>query len=137
MRRAGSRHRRGGLTPAGVALFAWRLRPQPVTGAPAYCIDRTRSLYTFSILGNDVPLVTKPVPEPSATHIATLDNVPARLRRRQVADRLADYYGPGKSFAIRLDGQGAPVPPAAITICLLYTSPSPRDQRGSRMPSSA
>ena len=26
---------------------------------------------------------------------------------------------------------------AAISICLLYTSPSPRDQRGSRMPSSA
>ena len=25
----------------------------------------------------------------------------------------------------------------AIVICLLYTSPSPRDQRGSRMPSSA
>ena len=24
-----------------------------------------------------------------------------------------------------------------ITACLLYTSPSPRDQRGSRMPSSA
>ena len=24
-----------------------------------------------------------------------------------------------------------------ILICLLYTSPSPRDQRGSRMPSSA
>ena len=24
-----------------------------------------------------------------------------------------------------------------ITLCLLYTSPSPRDQRGSRMPSSA
>ncbi|WP_258348691.1 hypothetical protein [Saccharopolyspora gregorii] len=116
VRRAGSRHRRGGLTPAGVALFAWRLRPHPVLGAPAYCIDRTRSLYTFSILGNDVPLVTKPVPEPSATHIATLDNVPARLRRRQVADRLADFYGPGKSFVIRLDGQDAPVPPAAITI---------------------
>ena len=26
---------------------------------------------------------------------------------------------------------------AAIKACLLYTSPSPRDQRGSRMPSSA
>ena len=25
----------------------------------------------------------------------------------------------------------------SLTICLLYTSPSPRDQRGSRMPSSA
>ena len=33
------------------------------------------------------------------------------------------------------------VPPPNVTgilhICLLYTSPSPRDQRGSRMPSSA
>ena len=27
--------------------------------------------------------------------------------------------------------------PNGIYICLLYTSPSPRDQRGSRMPSSA
>ena len=26
---------------------------------------------------------------------------------------------------------------ASFRICLLYTSPSPRDQRGSRMPSSA
>ena len=26
---------------------------------------------------------------------------------------------------------------AGVIICLLYTSPSPRDQRGSRMPSSA
>ena len=27
--------------------------------------------------------------------------------------------------------------PTRINTCLLYTSPSPRDQRGSRMPSSA
>ena len=27
--------------------------------------------------------------------------------------------------------------PAKFATCLLYTSPSPRDQRGSRMPSSA
>ena len=26
---------------------------------------------------------------------------------------------------------------ATVNVCLLYTSPSPRDQRGSRMPSSA
>ena len=29
------------------------------------------------------------------------------------------------------------IPAPVITACLLYTSPSPRDQRGSRMPSSA
>ena len=35
---------------------------------------------------------------------------------------------------------GKPMPRAAVCqciLCLLYTSPSPRDQRGSRMPSSA
>ena len=31
----------------------------------------------------------------------------------------------------------APLPRLAPSVCLLYTSPSPRDQRGSRMPSSA
>ena len=30
-----------------------------------------------------------------------------------------------------------PFPKSICTSCLLYTSPSPRDQRGSRMPSSA
>ena len=29
------------------------------------------------------------------------------------------------------------LPPERLRDCLLYTSPSPRDQRGSRMPSSA
>ena len=28
-------------------------------------------------------------------------------------------------------------PARPVSVCLLYTSPSPRDQRGSRMPSSA
>lgn len=83
---------------------------------PAYCIDRARNLYTFSILGNDSPLVTKPEPEPSATHIATIDNVPAFVRRRRLHDRLADYYGPGKSLVIRRDGEDKPVPPSDIVV---------------------
>ncbi|MGW7284681.1 hypothetical protein ACWGH4_04160 [Streptomyces sp. NPDC054847] len=116
VRRAASERRQGGLSPAGVGLFVWRLKPYHVTRAPAYCIDRARSLYTFSILGNDSPLVTKPVPEPSATHIATIDNVPAYIRRRQLADRLADHYGPGKSFTIWRDGQDEPVPMSDIVV---------------------
>ena len=37
--------------------------------------------------------------------------------------------GAGGGFQLPCNGQGGD--------CLLYTSPSPRDQRGSRMPSSA
>ncbi|MFH0245627.1 hypothetical protein ACGRHY_25130 [Streptomyces sp. HK10] len=114
VRRADSRRTPGGHTPAGVGLYVWRLKPYAVTNAPAYCVDRARSLYTFSILGNDTPLATRPEPEPSATHIAAIDNVPAYIRRRQLSDRLADYYGPGKSFVIRRDGE--PVPPSDITV---------------------
>ncbi|MEU9958248.1 hypothetical protein [Streptomyces sp. NPDC050982] len=116
VRRADSLHRQGGWSPAGVGLFVWRLKAYSLTSSPAYCIDRARNLYTFSILGNDTPLVTKPVPEPSPTHIATIDNVPAFIRRRQLHDRLADYYGPGKSFVIRRDGEDRPVPPSDIVV---------------------
>ncbi|GGW64571.1 hypothetical protein [Streptomyces caelestis] len=116
VRRAESRHRQGGWTPAGVALFVWRLKAYALTRSPAYCIDRARNLYTFSILGNDTPLVTKSLPEPSPAHIATADNVPAFVTRRLLHDRLLDYYGPGKSFVIRLDGEDNPVPPSDVVV---------------------
>ena len=116
VRRANSARSQGGWTPAGVALFVWRLKAYSLTSSPAYCIDRARNLYTFSILGNDSPLVTKPVPEPSPTHIATVDNLPAFLTRRLLHDRLLDYYGPGKSFVIRRDGEDKPVPPSDIVV---------------------
>ena len=43
--------------------------------------------------------------------------------------RVGDFY---ETF-----GQDAITAAKVLNICLLYTSPSPRDQRGSRMPSSA
>ena len=39
--------------------------------------------------------------------------------------------------AVRFGGDASDKPNIQAYICLLYTSPSPRDQRGSRMPSSA
>nr|WP_206322173.1 hypothetical protein [Streptomyces sp. HNM0575] len=116
VRRAESRRRQGGHTPAGVGLYVWRLRPYSVTRAPAYCIDRARNLYTFSVLGNDTPLFTRPEPEPHAAHIATADNLPDAIGRRRLADRLADYYGPGKSLTVWRDGQEEPVPMEDIVV---------------------
>ncbi|MEU6224216.1 hypothetical protein [Streptomyces sp. NPDC047042] len=116
VRSANSRRTQGGRTPAGVGLFVWRLKAYSLTRSPAYCVDRARNLYTFSILGNDSPLVTKPVPEPSPAHLAAVDNLPAFITRRLLHDRLADYYGPGKSFVIRRDGEDKPVPPSDIVV---------------------
>lgn len=91
-----------------VGLFIWRLRACPVTGGyadhttgtKAFRIDRKPTCYTFSILGNDIPLYTWPVPEPSPSWLAGELNVPAPIRRRSLAAHLDDYYGPGKSFCL-------------------------------------
>ena len=47
---------------------------------------------------------------------------------------VTQYPGHGAELARAAAERGEPV---RIYACLLYTSPSPRDQRGSRMPSSA
>ena len=61
--------------------------------------------------------------------------------------RERDFYAPNSEtlapdeMRVIACGTGMPTPrpaqAAACFLCLLYTSPSPRDQRGSRMPSSA
>ena len=43
----------------------------------------------------------------------------------------------GETDAVFLDASGRAILALRVRVCLLYTSPSPRDQRGSRMPSSA
>ena len=59
-------------------------------------------------------------------------------RRRQDLNRHADFYGAmdGASKFVRGDAI-AGIVITVINICLLYTSPSPRDATLSRMPSSA
>ncbi len=97
-----------------IGLFVWRLRDFPISGAPAFCVDRARNRYTFSILGNDTPLVTRPIAEPEPTHIADEMNVPAFIRRRAFDERTADYYGPARSLFIWRDAQRHPVPLSQI-----------------------
>ncbi|WP_369148417.1 hypothetical protein [Streptomyces sp. R44] len=113
VRRLDSAHRPGGRhgIPA-VGLFVWRLGAYPVTRAPAYCRDRDRAHYTFSVLGNDTPLATRPVREPAPHHIADETNVPGLIRRRAFETSTAHYYGPGKSLCVYVDDE--PVPLTAI-----------------------
>lgn len=113
VRRINSPRGQGLFNIPEVGLYVWRLRPYSITAAPAYCEDRARAHFTFSILGNNAPLITRPQREPSPTHIAEETNVPAFIRRRALAERPADYYGPGKSLCV-FRGPETPVPLSEI-----------------------
>ena len=61
---------------------------------------------------------------PSSSHSAAANRI-GRIGRALAQGEIA-------KLVVRYDPNGS-----LVTTCLLYTSPSPRDQRGSRMPSSA
>ncbi len=115
VRRIGSHRTRGRYNIPTVGLFVWRLRSYPVTRTSAnYREDVGVHCYTFSVLGNDAPLYTRPEPEPDPTHIAEEPNVPAPIKRRAFEARKTDYYGPGKSLEILEEESRRPVSPDRI-----------------------
>ena len=77
-----------------------------------YCIGSTKQLYAGS---SRCGLIYRVVQDATAT-----------VRRAEAKRYIAETVNDGVANNV-----------CANRICLLYTSPSPRDQRGSRMPSSA
>jgi hypothetical protein len=122
-RRIVSRHKAGRYNIPDVGVFACRLKSYPVTRTPAFHVDtpgpKQAALphnYTFSVLGNDAPLFTRPVPENDPWHIAGEQNLPVPVRRwaltkgnsreTYLQDTSASeaLYGPGKSLSIWASG---------------------------------
>ena len=99
-----------------VGLFVWRLGSYSVTHAPAYCSDRDRGRFTFSILAHDTPLGVRPVAEPTPAHLADETDVPGFLRRLAFERDTGQFYGPAKSLCIWLSGDAGadPIPLARI-----------------------
>ena len=114
VRRVDSGRRRGRSGIDEVLLAVWRLGSTPVTRAPAYCLDRDKNRFTFSLLGNDTPLVVAPVREPTPSHLADETNLPVFLRRLALERSLWDHYGPGKSLCVLVGEK--PVPPDRIVV---------------------
>src|SRR5258706_1326405 len=113
VRRINATPARGRYNIPSVGVFVWRLRSYAVSGTPAYCVeDVGPHYYTFSVLGNNTPLFTRPESEADPTQIAGELNVPAPIRRRAFEHNLASFYGQGQSVAIWVADQ--PVPIAAI-----------------------
>lgn len=106
VRRINSRHSQGRHNIPSIGVFVWRLKAYAVTETPAYCLDVHGSdHYTFSILGNDMPLYLRPEPETDPTHIADEFNLPVPLRRSLFAQEKERFYGEGKSLSIRVGRQ--------------------------------
>jgi hypothetical protein len=122
VRRINSHHAQGRHNIPSVGVFVWRLKPYPVTKSPAYCLERPNSnCFTFSILGNDMPLYLRPEPETDPTHIADEFNLPVPIRRSLFAKEKDRIYGEGKNFQIwvgRQQGRGkeATIVPEAVPI---------------------
>jgi hypothetical protein len=109
VRRVSSRRTPGFHNLPSVGVFAFRQRAYSVTRAPAYCLDRQPNCYTFSILGNDGPLYTRPVRDEDPTEIAGPLALPVPIGRRSFGVRAPGqrrphaspaYYGEGKSLVV-------------------------------------
>ena len=104
---------RGKLNIPNVGLYLWRVQAFSWTDVPAFRHNARR--YAFHPLGLDTPLFNARVTEQTITHLASPDNVPHALRRRDVRRRLGFFYGRNNSFAVSVGGGELPLD--QISIC--------------------
>lgn len=100
---------RGKHNIPNIGIFLWRLQAFPANWAPA--LDHGNGKFSFSQLGNDIPLFNPPKTETEITHLAEEINVPGLLRRlplyqelearrEALVDNLTrkyNYFGPDDS----------------------------------------
>jgi hypothetical protein len=111
VRRIVSHRSIGRFNIPSVGLFVWRLKVYSVTNTRArHKRELGQGAFTFSILGNDSPLYTKPIPKPDSQRFSDELNFPAAILRRnferdvkRAQDQkkpVSDYYGEEKSLFI-------------------------------------
>lgn len=110
---------RGRHNIPNVGIFLWRLHPYELRRSPAVRLDDHR--YLFDPLGTDMQLFTRPEPEPDISHLSKPINVPLPISRRLMHERLGEYYGPGKSIHVEVDGEEKD--PEAVMACNLGDVP--------------
>jgi hypothetical protein len=106
-----------------VGLFVWRLRSYSVTHSPAFALDKLGgNRYTFSPLGNNLALFSKPIPEPDANHISNETNVPKPILRHDLEPDKSQHYGPDKAIQVWIKRKQAweAVQPKQVVIANLH-----------------
>jgi hypothetical protein len=138
---------RGKHNIPNIGLFLWRLQAFPAIGSPAFSHGSRK--FSFSILGNDIPLFNLPETEREITHLAEEINVPGLLRRLPLYEELearrqalVDGQTPKYTYfddrqdtknppvvEIFLDGSTAPVKAEGILVCNLEDWHLPPDKK--------
>ena len=103
--------------------------------------ERIQDVGPFLYLFSDPEIIRLPIPslqKPLAWLISTLRSGKSQEAYRSIGGgsplrRITEHQARELQSSLRQRGVEA----TSYVACLLYTSPSPRDQRGSRMPSSA
>jgi hypothetical protein len=93
-----------------VGLFVWRLKVYSVTNTRAFgAEDAGNNFFTFSILGNNTQLYTKPVPKAASQRVSNELNYPTPISRLELKESLEhsvqhhqpdDYFDPHRSLYI-------------------------------------
>ncbi len=94
---------RGRYNIPNIGIFLWRLGSYSLTAAPAFKLDEYR--YLFSPLGNNTQLFTQPTIEADVTHLTGPLGVAMPISRTVLAHTLDQYYGPGKSLFLNVNGK--------------------------------
>lgn len=97
---------RGKYNIPNIGIFLWRLQAYPADWSPAF--SHGAGKFSFSPLGNDMPLFNHPQTEKEITHLADEVNVPAPIRRLGLKNDKLSYYGKAYSVCIRKGGQLVP-----------------------------
>lgn len=107
--------RQGKYNIPNVGIFLWRLRANSLSGSPAFRTGPRR--YRFHPLGIDTQLFNDPNTEQSLENLAEAIHVPMPISRRLFHTNREQYYGPGKSIFLEVDGQA--VDSSRIVVCKL------------------
>jgi hypothetical protein len=107
--------RRGKHNIPNLGIYLWRLQDYRLTATPAVKLvpDPGDRRYLFHQTGANAPLFSHAVAEDTITHIATRENVPMPITRRELWDQPGTFYP--ASVSVTLGGRDVPV--SAISAC--------------------
>lgn len=106
---------RGKHNIPNIGIFLWRLKAYPIYRATAFSHKDGR--FSFSPLGNEIPLFNNPETETTITHLAEEINVPGPIRRLAFLNDKGAYYG--KELSIFIWVNNIKIPAANIMPCNL------------------